>query len=81
MATSTVGKVLDVIEKDGKVWVQLDFTHLYYDSEYLQPADPSEYKEIKYKEREKNSDLKTVQDYKEVAAEVNIETFTPSGGG
>jgi Uncharacterized protein conserved in archaea len=81
MATSTVGKVEDIIEKDGKVWVQLDFTHLYYDSKYLEPADPSEYKEIKYKEREKNSDLKTVEDFKEVAAEVNIDTFMPSGGG
>ena len=35
--TSTVGKVTDVKEKDGKVWVRLDFTDLYYDAVNLIP--------------------------------------------
>jgi hypothetical protein len=81
MATSTVGKVTDVRERDGKVWALLDFTNLYYDSEHLVPADPSEYKEIRFKERERKADLKTVEGIAKLAEEVNIETFTPSGGG
>ena len=38
--TSTVGKVTDIKEKDGRVWVRLDFTDLYYDAVHLIPADP-----------------------------------------
>ena len=81
METSTVGKVKDIRERDGKVWALLDFTNLYYDSSYLVPADVSEYKEIHYKEREKKSDLKTVEIIAREAEEVNIDTYTPSGGG
>ena len=81
MATSTVGKVTDIRERDGKVWVMLDFTNLYYDSEYLVPADVSEYKQIHYKERERKADLTTVERIAKAAEEVKIDTFTPSGGG
>ena len=81
MATSTVGKVVDIRERDGKVWAQLDFTGLYYDVSQLTPADPSEYKEVRYKEREKKTDLKTVEQIARSAEEVNIDMFTPSGGG
>ena len=81
MATSTVGKVMDIRERDGKVWALLDFTNLYYDTEYLTPADPSEYKEMHHKEREKRSDLKTVERIAKAAEEVNIDMFMPSGGG
>lgn len=85
--TSTVGKVTDVREKDGKVWVKLDFTNLYYDNEYLKTADPSEYKEISYKEREKNSTAtregaeKIIEEAHKAEEEVDIRDFTPSGGG
>ena len=81
MATSTVGKVMDIRERDGKVWALLDFTGLYYDVSLLEPADVSEYKEIRYKEREKDYDLETVEAAARAAKEVNIEMFTPSGGG
>jgi hypothetical protein len=80
-STSTVGKVTDIRERDGKVWALLDFTNLYYDAEHLVPADVSEYKEIHYKEREKKADLKTVEQIARAAEEVKIDTFTPSGGG
>lgn len=81
MATSTVGKVTDIKEMDGKEWALLDFTGLYYDVSFLTPADASEYKEVRYKEREKNNDLKSVEDFEKVAEEVNIDSFMPSGGG
>jgi hypothetical protein len=42
MPTSTVGKVTEIRERSGKVWVKLDFTNLYYDASYLVPADISE---------------------------------------
>ncbi len=81
--TSTVGKVLDIREKDGKVWAQLDFTGLYYDVSFLTQADASEYKEVSFKEREhsQTDGLKAVFDSKAEAEEVDISEFTPSGGG
>jgi hypothetical protein len=83
MPTSTVGKVTDVKEKDGKVWALLDFTDLYYDAALLTPADKSEYKEVSYKEREKDREqkLRAVKQFEETAEEVNIDMFMPSGGG
>ena len=63
--TSTVGKVTDVKEKDGKVWVRLDFTDLYYDAVNLIPADPSEYIPVSFKEKRMS----------------DISEMMPSGGG
>ena len=83
MPTSTVGKVTDVREKEGRVWALLDFTNLYYDAAFLAPADASEYKEVSYKEREKDREqkLRSVKQFEETAEEVNIDMFMPSGGG
>ncbi len=80
--TSTVGKVTDVMERDGKVWVRLDFTDLYYDSSFLVPADPSEYIEVSFKERASSDrGMKSVQDIRRETEEVDISEFMPSGGG
>jgi hypothetical protein len=81
--TSTVGKVTDVKEENGKVWVRLDFTDLYYDSRYLVDADPSEYIEVSFKERNTvyEGSMKSVEDVKREAEEVDISEFMPSGGG
>ena len=73
--TSTVGKVTDVQEKDGRVWVKLDFTDLYYDATTLIPADPSEYIEVSFKER------KVSERGKRETQEVDISEMMPSGGG
>ncbi len=86
MPTLTVGKVTDVREKDGKTWVKLDRTNLYYDASFLQPADESEYKVFSFKERERSTDAfkgtgETLKDLKKFEEEVDISTFTPSGGG
>jgi hypothetical protein len=84
--TSTVGKVTDVMERDGKVWVRLDFTGLYYDAGCLKAADPSEYIEVSYKEREKASAGRegaeaAIEELRKREEEVDIKRFTPSGGG
>jgi hypothetical protein len=81
--TSTVGKVTDIQEKDGKVWVRLDFTDLYYDAKYLIQADPSEYIEVSYKERKTvyEGSMKSIEDVKRESEEVDISEFMPSGGG
>jgi hypothetical protein len=84
--TSTVGKVTDVREKDGIVWVKLDNTGLYYDSSYLEAADPSEYKEVSFKERELSASghegaEAAIENIQRVEEEVDIRDFTPSGGG
>jgi len=83
MPTSTVGKVTDVRVKDGKEWALLDFTGLYYDASFLTPADISEYKEISYKERERDREqkLRSVEEFAKTAEDVNIDQFMPSGGG
>lgn len=83
MPTSTVGKVTDICERDGKVWVQLDFTGLYYEASNLVPADPSEYIEVSYKERESTyqGGMKSVDDIRKETSEVDISEFMPSGGG
>lgn len=81
MATSTVGKVTDIRERDGKEWALLDFTGLYYDTAHLIPADVSEYKEVRYKEREKHSDIKSVQDLEDATEAVDISNMAATGGG
>lgn len=83
LPTSTVGKVQDIREKDGKVWALLDFTGLWYDVSKLVPADASEYKEIsvKYRESSFQSGIKSIEDLAREAEEVDITEFTPSGGG
>lgn len=83
--TSTVGKATDIRERDGRIWVKLDFTNLYYDVSTLVPADASEYKVVSFKERERSAeDLrsgKTIEELHKMEEEVDISTFTPSGGG
>ncbi len=81
--TGTVGKVTDVRERDGAVWAQLDYTGLYYDVSTLEPALESEYRPVSYKEKEMDRDiaLQSIEQLQKVVEEVNIEDFTPSGGG
>jgi hypothetical protein len=83
LPTSTVGKITDVMEKEGKKWALLDFTNLYYDVTFLTAADASEYRSESYKERERGRDqkLRSIEEFEETAEEVNIDTFMPSGGG
>lgn len=86
MPTSTVGKVTEIRNRDGKIWVKLDFTNLYYDASYLVPADVSEYREVSFKERERSSeDYKKTgnspQDSDEMEKDVDIGGYMPSGGG
>jgi len=81
LPTSTVGKIKEIREMRGKVWALLDFTGLYYDIDHLTQADISEYKEVSYKEREIRRGNAAIEEFEKTAEEVNIETFTPSGGG
>jgi hypothetical protein len=81
--TSTVGKVTEVRERDGKVWIKLDFTGLYYDQTLLIPTSESEYSPITYKEREKKFEgrIQSVEEAANVARDVDISDMMPSGGG
>ena len=83
LPTSTVGKVQDMREKDGKSWAMLDFTGLWYDTSMLVPADVSEYKEVKFKYRKTDfqTGMKSIEDIIREKEEVDISEFTPSGGG
>lgn len=80
--TSTVGKVVSIKTMDGKVWVKLDKTNLYYVADQLVPADASEYKIVSYKEKEsKFKGTASVEDLNKIEKEVDISEMMPSGGG
>lgn len=81
--TSTVGKVVDTKETDGRVWVKLDKTNLYYVIDTLEPADESEYKIVSFKEKETKNfrGTSTVEDLNKMEREVDITEMMPSGGG
>ena len=80
--TNTVGKVVEIMEQDGKVWVKLDRTGLYYVSSSLVPADASEYKTVSFKEKEKAfKGTSSVDDLHKMEKEVDISEMMPSGGG
>ena len=80
--TSTVGKVTDIRERDGKVWIRLDFTDLYYDASLLIPADPSEYIEVSFKERRSyDGGRQAIEDIRKETEDVDVSEFMPSGGG
>lgn len=80
--TSTVGKVTDIRERDGKIWIRLDFTDLYYDASLLIPADPSEYIEVSFKERRSyDGGRQAIEDIRKEAEDVDVSEFMPSGGG
>ncbi len=84
--TSTVGKVADIRERDGIVWIKLDVSGLYYDAAFLKTADPAEYREVSFKERERSAGGResaeaAVEAARKAEEEVDIRFFTPSGGG
>lgn len=82
--TATVGKVTEIKEKDGRVWVKLDYTNLYYDPQFLIPADESEYKAVSYKERESRREYNagvTLEDIQKMESEVDVSDMAPTGGG
>ena len=84
--TATVGKVTEIREQDGRVWVKLDLTNLYYDPQFLIPADDSEYQDTSFKERVRQvEDYRgtgmTLEDLHKMESEVDISEFMPSGGG
>ncbi len=81
--TSTVGKVAEIRESEGRVWAFLDYTQLWYDAAFLQPADAGEYKVISYKEKEKSTKdvLKTLEREMQDAEDVDISQMAATGGG
>jgi hypothetical protein len=36
ISTRTVGKVIDIKREDDRTWAEVDSTHLYYDTRYLE---------------------------------------------
>ncbi len=78
--TGTVGKVLEVRERDGVEWALLDTYSLWYVSSLLDPASADEYKRTSYKERTRTVVLGEMQGLGQ-EIEADISTLTPSGGG
>jgi hypothetical protein len=86
LPTSTVGKATEIRERNGKEWVRLDRTGLYYDRASLVPADPSEYREVSFKELERGSaegrpGTGAIEELHRMEEDVDIRDLMPSGGG
>ncbi|AGI47475.1 archaeal conserved hypothetical protein [Thermoplasmatales archaeon BRNA1] len=83
MPTSTVGKIVDVREEDGSVWVKLDVSNLYYRASTVEPCDASEYKATSFKERKAKEygSAQDIEDLKRMQKEVDITDMSPTGGG
>jgi len=81
--TGTVGKVEDVREEQGKVWALLDYTKLFYDVSYLEPAEEGEYRKSSYKDRrsDEQSNLRSIEELQKALRDVDVSDYTPSGGG
>lgn len=81
--TGTVGKIMDIRERNGAVWALLDYSNLYYDVQNLETAPESEYRSVSYKERERDQSgaLRSAEKLQQAIEEVNIDSYTPSGGG
>ena len=78
--TGTVGKVLEVRERDGVEWALLDTYSLWYVTSLLDPAQAEEYKRTSYKERTHKVTLGEMQGLTE-EIEADISSMTPSGAG
>jgi len=78
--TGTVGKVLEVRERDGVEWALLDTYDLWYVTSLLDPASEDEYKRTSYKERTRKVVLGEMQGLTEEVV-ADISTVTPSGSG
>lgn len=78
LPTSTVGKITGIREQDGRSWVKLDFTGLWYDESLVTPCDASEYKTVSVKYREvKELDLQSAIDSMK-KEDVDISNFAPT---
>ncbi|MCG7845221.1 MAG: DUF2098 domain-containing protein [Methanomassiliicoccales archaeon] len=78
--TGTVGKVLEVQERDGVEWALLDTYELWYVSSLLEPASADKYKQHSYKERTRSVSLEEMQDLNEEIM-ADISNLIPTGGG
>lgn len=74
---------MDIRERNGMIWALLDYSNLYYDVQNLETAPESEYRALSYKEREmdQSNALRSVEKLQQSIEEVNIDSYTPSGGG
>ncbi|MBN1110143.1 MAG: DUF2098 family protein [Methanomassiliicoccales archaeon] len=79
--TGTVGKVLEVQEREGVEWALLDTYQLWYVTSLLDPASANEYKRVAYKERTHRATKEEVTASLEEGIEHDITDVSPSGAG
>jgi len=78
--TGTVGKVLEVQERDGVEWAMLDTYELWYVTSLLDTASADEYKQTSFKERTRTVSMEDIKSLTE-KVEVDISNITPGGAG
>jgi len=78
--TGTVGKVLEVRERDGVEWAMLDTYELWYVTSLLDIASADEYKQTSFKERTRTVSMEDIKSLTE-KVEVDISNITPGGAG
>jgi hypothetical protein len=79
--TGTVGKVLEVQEREGVEWALLDTYQLWYVTSLLDPASANEYKRVVYKERTHRATKEEVTESLKEEIEHDITDVSPSGAG
>ncbi len=79
--TGTVGVVNDIKEEEGAKWMLLDVTALYYHESTLEPADPSEYKEVSEKEKSLDRSLEDLDRMRKSMRDMedSIGDISPTG--
>jgi hypothetical protein len=79
--TGTIGKVLEVVEKEGGRWALLDTYNLYYDCSALEPAAESEYKVKVHQAKSLEEQVEEVERLREQIAEAekSVSRISPSG--
>ncbi len=77
--TGTVGKVVDVRERDGVRWFKLDSTGLYYREDYLEPVSEEEVKGGARREEDVEELVEKIEELKKAFAEADTDHVCEGG--
>jgi len=84
ISTRTVGKVIDIKREEDRTWAEIDKTHLYYDTRYLEVTGPgivvdddSETARADMEEVERK--IRSMEDALKVK-DINMDTSCEGGG-
>ncbi len=77
--TGTVGKVVDVRERDGVRWFKLDSTGLYYREDYLEPVDEEEVRGEGRRGEDVEEVIRRIEELKEAFSGAGVDHVCEGG--